>query len=233
MPTIVARLLLCMGFFAHSLAVARADEAALHQHMDLFGNYELSPGQVLTGGPWEDGQVLFMEATNIADGGVFTRADADSFESVFPPGKSFRVVRDAAGDVTALDWQAGAGSTVRAQRVHPQAREDVSIESGDVTLSGSLFLPVGPGPHPCIVLVHGSGDSDRYMGPWVTFFLQSGVGVFTYDKRGVGLSTGDWRDGSYAALADDAVAAVEYLASRDDVDALVDAIVTAKGYFSE
>jgi Predicted hydrolase of the alpha/beta superfamily len=43
--------------------------------------------------------------------------------------------------------------------------------------------------------------------------------VLGYDKRGVGESTGDWNAATYEDLAGDAVAAVEYLKTRRDIDA--------------
>jgi uncharacterized protein len=43
--------------------------------------------------------------------------------------------------------------------------------------------------------------------------------VLGYDKRGVGESTGDWNTASFEDLAGDAVAAVEYLKTRRDIDA--------------
>jgi uncharacterized protein len=40
-----------------------------------------------------------------------------------------------------------------------------------------------------------------------------------YDKRGSGASTGDWRTSSYEDLANDAIAGIDLLASRSDIDA--------------
>jgi uncharacterized protein len=197
---------------------AAADDGTPNPHMDLFGNYELPSGKVLTGGPFEGGGILFMEAEGMTLGGLFSPAGPDAFESVFPPGMQLNGVRDEGGQVVALDWQIGPDKPMRVQRVFPHRREDISYESAGATISGSLFLPAGPGPHPCIVFIHGSGDQDRYAGPWATYFLQFGVATFVYDKRGAGDSTGDWRDGSFQILADDAVAAVDLLARRDDID---------------
>ena len=35
--------------------------------------------------------------------------------------------------------------------------ETVQFASGDITLAGTLILPVGSQPHPAVVLFHGSG----------------------------------------------------------------------------
>jgi len=38
---------------------------------------------------------------------------------------------------------------------------DVRIPSGSVVLAGTLLLPPTPGPHPGVVIVHGSGSQTR------------------------------------------------------------------------
>jgi pimeloyl-ACP methyl ester carboxylesterase len=87
-------------------------------------------------------------------------------------------------------------------------------------LTGTLIAPSVGGRHPAIVLVHGSGAENRaYMLPWARFLIRHGIAVLGYDKRGVGESTGDWNAATYEDLAGDAVAAVEYLKTRRDIDA--------------
>ncbi|MFN3465595.1 MAG: alpha/beta hydrolase family protein [Terricaulis sp.] len=89
--------------------------------------------------------------------------------------------------------------------------ESVSIRSGEITLAGTLTLPRGSGPHPAIVLLHGGGAQTRDFF-WLPHFLaRRGFAVLAYDKRGVGQSTGDWRNASVQDLADDALAAVAFL----------------------
>jgi len=81
--------------------------------------------------------------------------------------------------------------------------------SGDgETLRGRLVLPSGSSPVPVVLLVHGS---ERYSG--VDFyharhlFQAHGIGVFVYDKRGTGESSGKYTQ-DFNALANDAVAAL-------------------------
>ena len=96
--------------------------------------------------------------------------------------------------------------------------EAVRFQSGDVTLAGTLFIPDERGRHPAIVLFHGSGPEPR--NPSVAdWFARHGVIVLTYDKRGVGESTGDFRAVSFTELADDGLAAIQLLRARPDVDA--------------
>src|SRR4029453_666665 len=45
-----------------------------------------------------------------------------------------------------------------------------------------------------------------------------GFAVLAFDKRGVGESTGEWRNATFEDLADDAVSGARFLQSRPDVD---------------
>ncbi|HYL76049.1 MAG TPA: alpha/beta fold hydrolase [Bryobacteraceae bacterium] len=95
--------------------------------------------------------------------------------------------------------------------------EQVRFHNGDVTLAGTLFLPSNPGKHPAIVLYHGSGPQPRYPG-LARWFAGLGIAALTYDKRGVGESTGDFKKVSFLDLSSDGLAAVDLLKARRDVD---------------
>lgn len=98
-------------------------------------------------------------------------------------------------------------------------RVEVRVAGDSVVLAGTLFLPPTNGPHPGVVIVHGSGSQtrDAYVS-FATVFAQHGVATLIYDKRGTGQSTGSWQHSPFGALADDASAAVEFLARRAEVD---------------
>lgn len=101
--------------------------------------------------------------------------------------------------------------------------EDVVFHSGDGTeLKGTLLMPAGEPPYSAVVMLHGSGPEGR-SGPGYRILsnhiARSGVAVLFYDKRGVGESGGDFESAQYSDFVADAVAAVEYLAGRDDIDA--------------
>lgn len=96
--------------------------------------------------------------------------------------------------------------------------QDVAFRSGAVTLHGNLLLPRGPGPHPAIVLVHGDGpetrDGYRHL---ARQFAEHGIAALIYDKRGCGASGGRW-PARFSELAGDAVAGIQFLRGRADID---------------
>ena len=109
--------------------------------------------------------------------------------------------------------------------------EEVAFPGGseDVELAGTLTLPNGPGPHPVVITMTGSGPHDRneslrpitLLEPFAVIadaLTSAGVGVLRYDDRGVGGSTGDYNAATVQELAEDARAAIDYLETRDDVD---------------
>jgi len=148
-------------------------------------------------------------------------------ETQFTGGPALRVVsptrqtltfRDDGVHVIDLD-QKGRQSGTFATRV-PIRREEVTFKNGDVTLAGTLLLPASKKKHPALVFTHGGGPQLREV-YWGLGYLYAarGFAVLSYDKRGVGKSTGNWREASFEDLADDAVAAAKFLQARTDIAA--------------
>jgi uncharacterized protein len=100
----------------------------------------------------------------------------------------------------------------------PFADEEVRFASDDVTLAGTLLIPSIKGQHPAIVFIHGSGSQGRDFGPLPALFARKGIAVLTYDKRGVGDSTGDFKQVPFYELAKDAIAGVRFLKSRKEIN---------------
>jgi pimeloyl-ACP methyl ester carboxylesterase len=86
---------------------------------------------------------------------------------------------------------------------------ETSIDRDGVKLAGRLVLPTGRDPVPLVVLVHGS-ESDSALDYYALqrMLPAAGIGVFVYDKRGTGASTGTFTM-NFSVLADDAVAAMQ------------------------
>lgn len=127
--------------------------------------------------------------------------------------------RDANGHPDTLDWVPADGSGARkAHRVYRTKHEDVTFRNGDVELQGTLSIPVGAGQHPAVVLVHGSGAATRRIGFFTTVYERLGIATLSFDKRGAGESTGNWKSAPFTDLAGDVLAGVALLKARADID---------------
>jgi len=89
-------------------------------------------------------------------------------------------------------------------------RADVTFDSGDVSLTGTFWSPAAS-PVAAVLMVGGSGPSDRnndvFFPPIREHLLGHGIAVLSYDKRGVGTSTGSWVSASIDDFAEDAITA--------------------------
>ena len=96
---------------------------------------------------------------------------------------------------------------------------EVQFRNGDVTLAGTLVTPATAGPHPVVIRIHGRGKSTRndFRG-LARLLAQRGIASLIYDKRGVGQSTGDHDKSGMYDFAGDALAAVEFVAARPEID---------------
>lgn len=93
----------------------------------------------------------------------------------------------------------------------------LTVECDDARLAGSLWVPDHE-PRAVVLMWPGSGPSDRhndvYFPPIRDHFLSLGLAVCSFDKRGVGDSTGAWQTAGIDRQADDALAIVDHLASE-------------------
>lgn len=89
-------------------------------------------------------------------------------------------------------------------------------------ISGTLALPRDGGPHGLVVFIHGDGPSDAdhdggYLPLWESF-ARAGYASLSWDKPGVGKSEGDWLSYSMSDRADLALAAIDAVDDRPDID---------------
>lgn len=140
-------------------------------------------------------------------------------------GSTARMTLDADGR-----WVSTLGSTKRVEGPQPQlgscsqgrivfegrsggrvlldTQETTFVGHGGARLRGRLILPLGDGPVPIMVEVHGSeGANALDFNAFQRFAPASGVGVFVYAKRGSGGSEGRYTQ-DFHILAEDAAAAV-------------------------
>ncbi|WP_394779139.1 alpha/beta hydrolase family protein [Undibacterium sp.] len=144
------------------------------------------------------------------------RSDKTAFVAITKAGKGFNYTFS---DGTAGNTQdanmllvCGQGAViVGVKEIWPQvpiAVSDTQFASNGVMLAGRLMEAPGAGKDtPLVVYAHGSETSgwiDRGRDPYQ--MLGRGVSVFVYDKRGTGLSKGEYTQ-NFPVLADDLVAA--------------------------
>ncbi len=100
---------------------------------------------------------------------------------------------------------------------------EVQFAGGDgLVLTGRLMAPAAEAPIPGLVLLGGSGPSDRdndgFFVPLRNHLVGLGVGVLSYDKRGAGESEGRWESATVDELAADAIAALDLIRDHPTID---------------
>jgi uncharacterized protein len=204
----LAALLVCIA----GLAPAQQAVAGASPSSEAWGNYATRSGQLFVIG----------RASDAPDGLFLFDAQTEAFSKLTADGKSL-CARRCAQRITfgknAIDIKSG-NRTIRAFR-QPIAMEDMSIQSGGITLAGRITRPLTSGHHPAFVLLGGTGCNlrdDFRIYPYL--LVRAGYVVYAFDKRGCGESGGKGAaiEEGIGALAKDALAAVEALRGRADVD---------------
>ena len=193
-------LLLAAPLLAPRSAAADADTT----HDCHIGAYRLADHSVIDIAPSDEGLLRWRRFDGTS--GALTRSATGDWMSSAgwterPDGKVVRFGNCRSGRV---DFAGVAG-----HRIDLVVRE-TSIERTDgVRLAGRLVLPTGRAVVPVVVLIHGSESfSARDFWALQRVLPAAGVGVFVFDKRGTGASTGTFTM-DFSALADDAVAAMQ------------------------
>src|SRR5690606_7334764 len=108
----------------------------------------------------------------------------------------------------------------------PYRVEEVTYAGDGVDLAGTLTRPEGPGPFTAVLLLSGSGPQNRdaeFFGhkPFLLLadlLTRAGYAVLRVDDRGVGGSGGQLYESTYEQLTADAVAGVEFLRTRPEIN---------------
>ncbi|MEM2136129.1 MAG: alpha/beta hydrolase [Candidatus Jordarchaeaceae archaeon] len=99
---------------------------------------------------------------------------------------------------------------------------EVEFKSGKLTLEGYLELPGGAGPFPACIVCHphslygGEMHNNVVMGV-CSHLVKSQIAALRFNFRGVGRSQGEFGEG--IGEQEDAIAALEFLLQRDEIDA--------------
>jgi uncharacterized protein len=204
---------------SHTPTVSVAPPPASSQSLStVFGSYRADDGRVFVIARlgW------FFDVRDATYRTIYAGASSNRFSI----GPAFAVPLPKYADLifagTALTI-ATAGATFQAQRVQYR-QTDVTIPASGATLAAAITEPMGGGLHPGIVIVHGSEPGERFFYDiWVGIYAGLGLTVLTYDKRGIGSSTGRYpgefpTDESLRVYADDAAAALGFLSAWPGVD---------------
>ncbi|SDZ31074.1 hypothetical protein SAMN04487939_13711 [Lysobacter sp. yr284] len=186
---------------AHAAAPAPAAAGARANLACHVGAYRLDDGRSLTLGRIDDPAALRWR---LLDGRTGKLANKDgALVSTGGWGERADGVKVALG-------RCGEGIVFEGHRGEPVKLDvvDTAFDGAGVKLRGRLVLPAGQDKVPVVVMVHGSENYsgvDLYYQQYL--FPSEGVGVFVYDKRGTGGSTGKYTQ-NFHELSDDAVAAL-------------------------
>lgn len=217
------------GVFRFAALVLR-DWAPAERLEDYEGVYDLGGGKTIALGLGNQKSGFFYlerpsELTGVAIGlSPVEFIAGDCFYCVDPVRLRFKVVFDKAGKVSGLMVRE-SGKEVFAPRLDLYREERITfLNPAGVQLAGSLFLPSVPGPHPAVVIGHGSGAQSRHgfyarIRFMADAYARRGIAVLAYDKQGVGDSKGDWEEERFEALAEDVAAGLRYLKTRPEIDA--------------
>lgn len=109
------------------------------------------------------------------------------------------------------------------------SEEEFFRPNGEITLAGTLSLPIGQGPFPVVLLNSGSGPQDRdgntppsYMTDMFRIFAERlaevGIATLRYDERGVAMSTGDYAAATLSDLLSDVEALLDLVDEHPQID---------------
>lgn len=94
----------------------------------------------------------------------------------------------------------------------------ISFTSKTSTLSGTLVLPNQNKIKAVAIFIHGDGAQDRFANsgylPLINSLVDAGIGVYTWDKPGVGESQGNWLHQSMQDRADEAQIALQVIQKK-------------------
>lgn len=193
----------------------------------IAGNYHIEPDRVISMGPMDEAQgwLSFFDSKTRRGGILHALADSllvtgPTFGVDSPITIRLNIMRESNGEIAGLRWQEIGQPPRDAIRLQDFTQEDIAFSNGSVRLAGNLTLPMGPGPHPAVILIHGAGGTipTRDFGYWSVYFAGHGIAVLAFDKRGGGASGGDAFTSSYEDLADDVIAGFRMLQERPEID---------------
>jgi len=201
--------------------LSRVYELDAETYQKYIGNYQLGERTLLLVQLRDYGILQYFDT---ATGRMVRIYPLDETRFFSEMGETFTVITDADGRGTQLVWHLPDGSELTAPRANVYNEEAVRYNSGDISLAGTLLTPLTPGPHPAIVLMHGSNPNNRdSYRIWARYFASRGVAALVYDKPGAfdsaHPSLRTVQENSVQSLADAVIAGVNFLQARSEINA--------------
>jgi uncharacterized protein len=117
------------------------------------------------------------------------------------------------------DWTAPARTVIEPDSGRPYRLHQVFVPSGSALLASTLLVPQSASPPPLVITVSGAGNGLVVPeAPVYRRLLARGYAVLALGKQGVGASSGNWRKETFEDRARNVAAAMDWAASRADVD---------------
>ncbi len=187
-----------------------------HTRERYSGAYELVPGQFLifwqpslSRAEWQawnvdTGYLMKLYATSQ------TRfVSKPSFNDTSPPPLAVVFHPSEGGRAERMMWYQAGAEPISVERIG-LGRENVQVSHGEVTLDATLITPAEGEGYPAVVIV---GDFAQRGFPYATYLACRGIAALGYAGRGF-----DAADATFADLADDALAAADFLRHRAEID---------------
>ena len=113
-------------------------------------------------------------------------------------------------------------------RPYPYYEEEVLFANNGagIMLAGTITVPHGSGPFPAAILIAGTGRHARdaevcghkTMLVLSDYLTRHGIAVLRFDKRGCGISTGNFEMATSIDFASDVQAGIEYLKTHKEIN---------------
>jgi pimeloyl-ACP methyl ester carboxylesterase len=110
----------------------------------------------------------------------------------------------------------------------PYKIEDVIYDNktAGIKLGGTLTMPESGGPFAAVILIAGSGPNNRneelsghkLFLVLADYLTRKGIAVLRVDKRGIGVSTGNFAASTTKDFSKDVLTSIEYLKNRKEID---------------
>jgi pimeloyl-ACP methyl ester carboxylesterase len=116
-------------------------------------------------------------------------------------------------------WRSRAAGTDARKQLFVE--EEIHLDVGKNHLGGTLVKPSTPGPYPAVVFLTDGGASDRTnqgaIPPLARHLAAHGIASLSWDRPGVGASSGDHEMQGIPERAEEAAAALRFLRERAEI----------------